>query len=62
MKLTTSTFLQVLALVVQGLNLTLPVVPQKYKVYVMTGIGILQLVLHNMAGNSNPDGTPAVTK
>ena len=61
MPLSWSRFFQILAVLLQILNLVLPVVPPKYKPYVLTVIGIVQVILHNAAGNVNPDGTPATT-
>ena len=59
MPLNLSRFLQILAVVVQILNLALPVVPNGGKLYVTTLVGIIQVVLHNWASSVNPDGTPA---
>ncbi len=58
MPLSMSTFLQALAVLAQVLNLLLPVVTGKGKAIVATAIGITQVILHNYAGNTNPDGTP----
>ena len=61
MTLNWSRFLQILAVVMQILNLLLPVVPPGGKVWVTVGIGIIQVLLHDTAGNNNPDGTNSAT-
>ena len=60
MPLSWSRFFQILAVALHILNLVLPVVPPKAKPGVTLAIGIIQLILHDLAGNANPDGTPAV--
>ncbi len=61
MKLTTSTFWQIVTILLQILNLVLPMTSGKVKIYVATVIGCITLILHNLAGNTNPDGTPVGT-
>lgn len=59
MTLTMSRFWQIVLCVLQILNLVEPLASGKVKVIVATGISIIQVVVHNFAGNVNPDGTPA---
>lgn len=59
MPLTASNCLQIFAVVLQILNLILPITTGKVKIIVATAIGIVQVILHNFAGWANPDGTPA---
>lgn len=58
MKLTTSTFWQIVTILLQILNLVLPMTSGKVKIYIATVIGCITIILHNIAGNTNPDGTP----
>lgn len=53
---------QIAGLVIQYGNLTVDVVPAKYKAYVSLVVGIAQAVVAWKAHFSNPDGTPAATE
>jgi hypothetical protein len=59
MKLSTSRLLQILLTLSHVATLLAPQIPPKYKPFVMTGIGVLQVLINELSGNSNPDGTPA---
>jgi len=61
MPLSWSRFWQILMCVLQILNLIQPLTSGKVQVGIATAIGVIQVVLHNLAGNLNPDGTPATT-
>lgn len=50
---------QVLMVVLQVLNLVLPVVPTQYKVYVTLGIGVVQILLHQYGFNQTPPSQKA---
>ena len=51
--------IQFLATAVQGANFLLPVVPEKYKVWVAFTAGLAQAASGLIAHYFNPDGTPA---
>lgn len=61
MNLKLSTILQILTVLLGILDQILPVVPAKYKQYVLIGTGIITVILHTISGNSNPDGTSSAT-
>ena len=61
MKLSTSSFAQVLTVILGFLSQILPAVPDKFKKYILAATGIITIILHLIAGNSNPDGTPSST-
>jgi len=58
---TFTTVFQILALLAQVLNIVLPVVPDKYKIYVTTGLAVVQAIQANRAHLFNTDGTPQET-
>lgn len=58
-KISTSRIMQAVLIILHILNIVLPVVPADAKVYVTTGIGILNVLVNEWAHNSNPDGTAA---
>jgi hypothetical protein len=59
MKLSWSTFFQVLTYAGQYGTWALSVVPSQWKPYVSLGLGVISVVLHWRAGQLNPDGTPS---
>ena len=61
MTLTVSRLLQLLTVLLGIANQMLPIVSDQYKKYVLMATGIITLILHTVAGNSNPDGTPSAT-
>jgi hypothetical protein len=60
MKVTTNTLFQSLATIVQMANQYSGAVPDKYKMLVAGGVGILQGIISIWSHFRNPDGTPAV--
>lgn len=59
MKLSTTTIAQILTVATSALSLISGAVPEKYAPIVAAVQGLISTVLHLVAGNSNPDGTPA---
>ncbi len=59
--LKTNLSLQILGLLLQGLNQISAVVPDAYKFWVAVGVGFVQLTTAVVAHFSNPDATPATT-
>ena len=59
MPLTWSRFWQILACIVQVLNILAPITGEKTKLAISAVVGCIQIVLHDFAGQVNPDGTPA---
>ena len=59
MKLSTTTIAQVLTIAASLLTLVSGIVPVKYVPVVAAVQGLISTGLHLVAGNNNPDGTPA---
>lgn len=59
MKLSVNSVLQLLMLVLQGLNQISDLVPPKGKFWIMVGISAIQGLVAILAHFANPDGTPA---
>jgi hypothetical protein len=62
MKLTSNVILQMIATAIQGLNALSDVVPPKYKFWVATGVGVLQMIGSVVAHFSPPPGATTETK
>ena len=52
-------FIQTSVTITQVVNITAPIVPDKYKPVAAGVLGILQGITAIVAHNYNPDGTPA---
>lgn len=59
LKLTTSTWIQILAGGLDVLNLINPVVAPEYKPYIAVALGIVHILINRISHLSNPDGTDA---
>jgi len=57
--LSVNTFIQVLALIVQYLNVAAGIVPQKYQPWIAGALVVMQGLVGILAHFANPDGTPA---
>ena len=60
MKLNVNVILQILALILQGLNQVSGIVPDGYKFAVAVGISVVQGIIAVLAHFSNTDGTKEV--
>jgi hypothetical protein len=60
MKFSVNVVIQMLALVAQGLNQTLDLLPPRGRVWAMVALSGVQGVAAVLAHFANPDGTPAV--
>ena len=58
-KLTTTRILQIIIGILHIVNLLLPQIPVKYKPIAMGVLAVGNVIVSEIAGNSNPDGTPA---
>lgn len=59
MKFSVNVAVQMLALVAQGLNATMELLPGRGKFWAMVGLSAVQGVTAVLAHFANPDGTPA---
>ena len=59
MKLSSSSFLQILAAFGQIGNLVLPLTSGKVQIGIAAALGAISVIVNRVAGHSNPDGTPA---
>jgi hypothetical protein len=59
MRFSVNVLIQMLALVAQGLNASLDLLPAKGKFWAMVGLSVVQGVTAVLAHFANPDGTPA---
>jgi hypothetical protein len=59
MKFSVNVAIQMLALVAQGLNATIDLLPGRGKFWAMVGLSAVQGVTAVLAHFANPDGTPA---
>lgn len=61
MKLTTTTVLQLLAGIIQILNIILPLTQGETKLWVAAVVAIIQIIINTISHLSNPDGTSVRT-
>lgn len=59
MKFSVNVAIQMLALVAQGLNATMELLPGRGRFWAMVGLSAVQGVAAVLAHFANPDGTPA---
>jgi hypothetical protein len=59
MTLSVSTVMQALIWLANVLNIVLPVVQDPWKTRLSVALAIVSITMHQLAGRTNPDGTPA---
>ncbi len=59
MKFSVNVVIQMLALMAQGVNATLDLLPARGRFWAMVGLSVVQGVTAVLAHFANPDGTPA---